>query len=305
MKRAGKQINRIIKQACYPFTAGIIIFLGYILKKMSWDKARRSACLLGDFAYMVLRVRRRLVEKNLTHAFPDKSPQEIRTTARQVYRNQVLNFVEMLRIPLIKDRADADSHVMIKASENLLERIARQKGAVVVSGHLGSWEMIGVCTCILLGPANYVIKPIKNRYLDRYLLRLRTMHGNKVVFKEKSLRQGLKVLQNGELLVVLGDQSNKKGDFYVEFMGRKATIFLGPAFWALKAGVPLFVETSKRLDNGRYLIEVVEIPTNDLCYNRKDIKSLAMRYTKVLEGFILKHPEEWLWMHDRWKKSPP
>lgn len=304
MKRIRKGIKRGVKRISYPFTAGIIMLAGRLIRKISRERAEKTAFIIGDLVYGVLRIRRGLVEKNLSHAFPEKNLQEIREIARQSYRNQVLNFVEMLRIPLIRCKQDAEKIVEIKADESMLERIVHQKGALMVSAHLGSWEIIGVCTGMLLAPVNLIVKPVKNMRLDIYLNKLRTMHGNKVIPKNKALRQGLKVLNQGELLGVLGDQSNKDGDFYVDFLGRKATIFLGPAFWSLKAGVPLFVETCKRLGKGRYLIEISEISTHDLSYNREDITTLAQRYTMALEDFIRKNPEEWLWLHDRWKRTP-
>lgn len=244
------------------------------------------------------------MEKNLARTFPDKDLPEIRRIARQVYRNQAMNIIEMLRIPLIKNKDDARELVEIRIDDHLRQRIDQQKGAVLFSGHLGSWELIGFCTAMLLGPLNSIVKPIKNKPLNKYLHDLRTLQGHKLIYKDSAARQGLKVLKNGELLGVLGDQSNKSGDFYIDFLGRKAPIFMGPAFWALKAGVPLFVEVSKRLDNGRYLVDIFEIPSSDLSYNREDIKILATRYTRALEDFILEYPEEWLWLHDRWKRSP-
>ncbi len=305
IKRIRKTIKRKIKPLTYPVTTRLVIILGSVFRKMSWENARKTACLLGNFVFFVPRIRRRLVEKNIARTFPDKSLPEIRRIARKVYRNQAMNIIEMLRIPLIKDKDDARKLVEIRIDEHLRQRIEQQKGAVLVSGHLGSWELIGFCTAMLLGPLNSIVKPIKNKPLDKYLHDLRTLQGHKLIYKDTAARQGLKALKNGELLGVLGDQSNKTGDFYIDFLGRKATIFMGPAFWALKAGVPLFVEVSKRLDSGKYLVDIFEIPTSDLSYNREDIKILAKRYTRALEDFIREYPEEWLWLHDRWKHSPP
>ncbi len=288
----------------HPFTTGMVIASGILFRAVSRKQALRIACFIGDIAYGFLRIRRVLVEKNLRHTFPDKSLSEIRKIVRKSYHNQVLNFIELLRIPLINNQEDARGLVEIRADGFFTESLSRKQGAVVVSGHLSSWEVIGVCTGMLLTPANLVVKPLKNSLLDRYLNRLRTLNGNRVIYKDQSLRQGLHVLKNAGMLTVLGDQSNKEGDFYVDFLGRKSTIFMGPAFWALKAGVPLFVETSRRLESGRYLIEITEVDTKDLSYNKSDIRELAVRYTRALEAFIRKYPEEWLWLHDRWKRSP-
>ncbi len=304
MKRIRKRIRRILKQMTYPFTTVMVIASGFLFRAASREQALRIACFIGDIAYGFLRIRRRLVEKNLRLTFPEKTLAEIRKIARQSYQNQVLNFIELLRIPLISSKEDARSLVEIRADRSFTERLSMKQGSVVVSGHLSSWEVIGVCTGMLLAPIHFVVKPLKNSFLDRYLNRLRVRNGNSVIYKDQSLRQGLHVIKNSGVLTVLGDQSNKEGDFYVEFLGRKSTIFMGPAFWALKAGVPLFVETSRRHESGRYVIEITEVDTKDLSYNKSDIRELTVRYTRALEEFIRKHPEEWLWLHDRWKRSP-
>ncbi|MFN2343806.1 MAG: lysophospholipid acyltransferase family protein, partial [Desulfonatronovibrio sp.] len=123
---------------------------------------------MGDFVFYVLRIRRKMVEKNLAHTFPDKSLSEIRRIARKVYQNQAMNIIEMLRIPLIENKVHARELVEIRIDDHLRQRIVQQKGAVLFSGHLGSWELIGFCTAMLLGPLNSIVKPIKNKPLDKY-----------------------------------------------------------------------------------------------------------------------------------------
>jgi len=304
MKKQKKSFKRKLKRLSYPITCRLVILWGILLRKISRNQARILAFRLGDFAYDFLRIRRGLVNKNLSITFPGKTSGELNSIAREVYRNQVLNIFEMLRIPLISSIDDAKNLVEIDSGNFFEKTIQQNKGAVFISAHLGSWEILAVCSGILLSPMNLIIKPLKNSQLDRYLNNLRTMHGNKVISKDNALREGLKVLKSGGIVGILGDQSNREGNFYIDFLGRKSTIFLGPAFLALKANVPVFVETCKRLDSGKYLLELAEINTSDLTYNKSDIKKLALRYTKFLEEYILKHPEEWLWLHDRWKRSP-
>ena len=305
MKNEKKSIKRRLKKISHPITCALFLCLGFFVRMMNWNQTRKAACALGDFAYFFLRIRRRLAEDNLARSFPGKTQAEIKQIARQVYRYQVLNMLEMLRIPLIKSKQDAANLVEINAADAFHKTIQQKNGAILVSAHLGSWEVPAICTGMLLTPVNVIIKPLKNTHLDRHLNRWRTMHGNRVIFKDRALREGLKVLRNGEVVGVLGDQSNREGNFYVDFLGRKATVFLGPAFLALKAGVPVFTETCKRDNNGKYLLEITEVKTSDLSYNKEDIKKLAQRYTRALEEFILGQPEEWLWLHDRWKRSPP
>ncbi len=297
-------IRRRIKRLSYPFTSGLVLFLGFLTRKMSLKRSRDLARWLGNIAYDRLKIRRTLVEQNLGMVFPEKTDSEIQEIARNVYQNQILNVIELLRIPLIKSRADAQELVEIRPGCFFEKTRDRNQGAVLVSAHLGSWEVLALCTGLLLTPVHVIAKPLKNSYFDVHLNRWRTMHGNKIIYKDNALREGLKILRQGGVIGILGDQSNRKGTHLTQFLGRESTIFLGPAFLALKAGVPVFIETCKRLDNGKYRLEIIEIPTDDLKYSKDDIKRLTVRYTRALEDFIRKHPEEWLWLHDRWKTAP-
>ncbi len=129
------------------------------------------------------------------------------------------------------------------------------------------------------------------------------MHGNRIVYDRQALREGLRTLRNGGLLVMLGDQSDPGESFFTEFLGRRTSVFLGPAYLALKAGVPLFVGMCRRTGDGRYKVENEEIDHSDLGTTKADAEELTRRYTRVLERFIYQYPEEWFWLHNRWKRT--
>jgi Kdo2-lipid IVA lauroyltransferase/acyltransferase len=299
-----KKFKKKIKRLIYPLGTWLFLLLGLVVRRLNRNQCLRLSRILGNFIYDYLRIRRWLVLDNLSRTFPRKSSQEIDRIARRVYQNQILNLFELLRIPLIRDKSDAQKFVKLYAEESFYQAMSNNTGAVVVSGHFGSWETIGVCTGLILKPMNFIAKPIKNQRLDYYLNQLRALHGNKVIQKDKALREGMKALKNGEILAILADQSQRKVSRYVEFLGRQSSVFLGPAFLALKAGVPLFVEVSRRTENHDYHVEIKKVQTSDLECRKEDIVELVKRYLKELEDFIIKHPEEWLWLHDRWKRSP-
>ena len=113
----------------------------------------------------------------------------------------------------------------------------------------------------------------------------------------------MRTLRNGGIVVMLGDQSDSSGSFFTEFLGRRTSVFLGPAFLALKTGVPLFVAMCRRTGDGRYKVENEEIEMGDLGTTKADAEELTRRYTKVLERYIYQYPEEWFWLHNRWKQT--
>ncbi|MBV5302951.1 MAG: lysophospholipid acyltransferase family protein [Chlorobium sp.] len=281
----------------------LIMMLGVLVRSISRGKSTAVARFFGDVGYDFLKVRRKLVTQNLMLTFPEKSLSEIDTIARQVYRNQAENVIEMLRLPMIKTTVDAALLLDIDASEVLAKTIVQKKGGVLLSAHFGNWELFGLCAGLLVTPTTIVVKRLKNAAIDQQINTWRTMHGNRIVYKGQALREGMRTLKNGGILSVLGDQSDPGGSFYTEFLGRRTSVFLGPAYLALKVGVPLFVGMCRRIGDGRYIVECEEIDMTGLGTAKTDAEELARRYTKVLERYIYQYPEEWFWLHNRWKRT--
>ncbi len=303
MKSIKKNLKKTAKRTSYPITAWLFMLLGHLVRKTSREQTLKFGRLVGYLACDGLRIRRNLVLNNLKQAFPGKTEKEIQQVARQAYVNQAINVIELLRIPLIKDEQDARELLDIHADEALYKTMAQNRGAVVVSAHLSSWETIGVCAGLILRPLHLIVKPLKNERLDKTLNHLRTLHGNRTILKDRALREGLNALKAGGVVVILGDQAKRKAGVSMCFLGRQASVSLGPAFLALKAGVPLFVEKCRMLENGKYLLDIKEIRTSDLACIREDIRTLTIRHTRALENFISTYPQEWLWLHDRWKPA--
>lgn len=156
---------------------------------------------------------------------------------------------------------------------------------------------------LLVSPMLVVVKRLKNREIDRQINQWRAMRGNTVVYKRQALREGLRTLRSGGIMSILADQSDPKGGFFMDLLGRRTTLFLGPAFLALKTGVSLFVGISRKIENGRYRAQYKEIDYSDFSTGKADAEELAHRYTRAIEGYIRRYPEKWFWLHDRWKRQ--
>ncbi len=297
MKRGWEEDDRIIDRVFY----AIIMALGLLVRSIGRKNSTVIACFLGDFSYHILKIRRQLVTENLACTFPQKSASEIDAIARQVYRNQAENVIEMLRLPTIKKAEDAAQLIDVDGRDVLAKTRDRKKGGVLVSAHFGNWELLGMAAGLLMHPLTLVVRPMKNHAIDSMINDWRTMHGNRIIYDAQALREGLRALHNGEILTILGDQSG--GSFFTEFLGRRTTVFLGPAYFALKAEVPLFVAMCRRTGDGRYIVECEEIDMTGLGTAKADVEELARRYTRMFEHFIYQYPEEWFWLHNRWKNG--
>jgi KDO2-lipid IV(A) lauroyltransferase len=301
MKRRRKKRRDISNKVLY----GIIMLLGLLVRSISRDASTALAHLIGEFIYHFPKTRRRLVEANLTLTFPEKNSAEIIAVARQVYRNQAENVIEVLRLPRIKTAEDASRLLDMNGRELLAKAIDKKKGVVLVSAHFGNWELLALCAGLLISPLTIVVKPLKNGEIDRKINHWRTMRGNRIVYDWQALRVGLRTLRDGGVLSLLGDQSDPIGGFFMDFLGRRTSVFLGPAFLALKAGAPLFVAMCRRTGDGCYTVDIEEIDQSGLGSAKTDAEELARRYTSALERAIYRYPEEWFWLHNRWKRSEP
>ena len=299
MKRLAKNNKKSLQKILYI----LIMTFGVLVRNISRKRSTAIAHLLGDFVYHILKTRRTLVTRNLALTFPLKSKTEINAIAIKVYRNQAENIIEMFRLPMIKTAEDAAKLIDVDASHFLAKTIGQKKGGVLVSAHFGNWELLGLCCGLLVAPFTIVVKPLKNLQIDRQINAWRTMHGNRIVYDWLALREGMRTLRNGGIVVLLGDQSDSSGSFFTEFLGRRTSVFLGPAFLALKTGVPLFVGMCRRTGDGRYTVENEEIEMGDLGTTKADAEELVRRYTKVVERYIYQYPEEWFWLHNRWKQT--
>lgn len=279
------------------------MLLGRFVRLLPRPASVAIARFLGELTYSVLRIRRSLVERNLALTFPEKSPQELRRLARAIYRNQAENVIEVLRLPLVRTRADAEALVDIDFGEFLATTKQSGKGGVIVSAHFGNWELLGHCFGLLVTPVTIVVKRLRNPEIDRQINVWRSLGGNTMVYKRKALREGLRTLRNGGIITLLADQSDPEEGFFTDFLGRRTSVFLGPAFLALKTGAPLFVGMNRRIGGGRYRVELTEIPTDDLGATKQDVEELVGRYTRAMEEYIRRYPEEWFWLHNRWKRG--
>lgn len=295
--------RKAMKSVSRTLTYAAINLLGILVRMLGRRQARMLAFLVGDFMHRVIGLRRKLVYRNLSLTFPDKSPEQIACIARDMYRNVAVALLEVLRLPLIRNRDDAAALVDLDAEDFLQWYRTRKTGAVFISAHYGNWELMAYASGLLVEPVTIIVKRLRNQRVDRKMNEYRTMRGNRIVYRRQALRQGLRVLQDGGMLAVLGDQSDPNESNIGEFLGRKATMFHGAAFFALKARVPMFFILCSSDGDGRYTIRIREIETSDLSFSKADIATLAARYTRAIEAEILRRPEEWFWLHDRWKRG--
>jgi Kdo2-lipid IVA lauroyltransferase/acyltransferase len=242
---------------------------------------------------------------NLRHAFPDWDEDRLQATARGVYTHFGRVIVELLWLPGRKG-SDLTAFVDVVGAEHVEAARAAGKGHLIVSAHMGNWEIHGLNHSFAFEPIGLVVRALDNPALDERLCAVRRQGGNTIIYKQRALSQILKMLRDNRGIAILIDQNVQAGDgVFVDFFGRQAATTTVAAALAVKTGCALIPSHSAMQPDGRYRAvygpPVEWTPSGD---READIRVLTQRLTTSIEEWVRGRPEQWLWLHKRWKTRP-
>jgi KDO2-lipid IV(A) lauroyltransferase len=243
---------------------------------------------------------------NLRHAFPEWDESRRYRTARAAYAHFGAIVLDLL---WLQDRAREEWLALsdVEGAEHPLAAQREGRGVLYVAAHFGHWEALAVTHSWRFGSVAVVTRPLDNPALDARLSALRGLSGNEVISKRKALGQVLRTLREGRGVAILMDQNVQAGDgIFVDFFGRKAATTTVVAALAVKTGCAVVAGRGELRPDGRircvYDAPVVWQPSGD---READIAGLTQALTSRIEGWIRERPEQWLWIHRRWKTRPP
>jgi len=276
-----------------------------ILGLVPRNLANRMASFMGKILFLIDRKHRRITTDNLTYAFgSQKSPYEIRILARQVFVN-LLKVVFEIGWSLNLDEIRLSTHFKIDGFHHLKNAYEKGKGVLVLTAHFGNWELLSVVGAMIKFPINIVVRPLDFKPLDHFIFYLRTRFGGKIIPKQRSIRTIIRSLDRGEMVLLLMDQNvDWYEGVFVDFMGHRACTNKGLALLALKTGapvVPVFMVREKLKFRAEFGPEILTVKTGD---KQKDIEINTQEYNRVVENFIRRYPDQWFWVHQRWKTKP-
>jgi KDO2-lipid IV(A) lauroyltransferase len=279
----------------------LLKFLGLFSKKQS----ERIADFLGKILFNVAKKHREIALDNLTYAFGnEKQPEEIERIARQVFINLVQVVFE-IGWSLELDERHLSKQFKIDGCHHLIKAYEKGRGVLVLTAHLGNWELLSVLAGMIEFPMSVVVRPLDFEPLDHYVHNLRTRFGGKMIPKQRSFRKIIRRLARGEAVYLLMDQNvDWYEGVFVDFMGHRACTNKGMALLALKTGapvVPVFMVREKSGLRAEFGPEVVTVKTGD---RQKDIEINTQEYNRVIENVIRRYPDQWFWIHQRWKTKP-
>ena len=286
--------------------SGLVVGVSLLLRILPEPLAQGLGHGLGWVAGSVLRIRHRTVRRNLERAFPHRSEAWRRRIARGVFPHIGREGVTLLRMAglppqELRRRTDLEGWDILEAS------LAEGKGVLLVTGHLGNWEIGGGALAVRGAPLDAVVRRQKNPLVDRRLRRTREALGVSVIYREDAPRQILRSVRRGRVVALVADQNVRRGGIFVDFFGVPASTARGPAFLALRTGAPIVLAFCHRLPGwrARYLIRFHQLERPDTGDLESDIRVLTRGYLEVLEAEIRRNPEQYFWPHKRWKTRPP
>lgn len=269
--------------------------------------ARATGAAIGRLAFILGRRLREVGRLNLAMALPALTPSDRDRILRGVYRNLGLQLTEFCRMPSYTAEK-ASRIIRYEGLDRYLQARSRGNGVLVLTGHLGAWELSSFYHSLMGYPMGMVIRRLDNPLVDAMVNRIRCLHGNKVLHKDDFARGLIAEMRAGGTVGILMDTNmTPPQGVFVPFFGILACTAAGMARIARKTGaavLPGFLLWEK--NEGRYVLhfgeELEVIATED---QDEDARRNTERFTAEIERYVRQYPDQWLWMHRRWKTRPP
>jgi Kdo2-lipid IVA lauroyltransferase/acyltransferase len=280
----------------------VFIAFSFLFKVIGLRFARKFSSLLAFIFFFIIPIRKETAIQNLKIAFPEYSQKEILHIAFESYRSFAIALVEILYLPQMS-LDDVKKIIDCSNVDFIRKKYEENNGLILLSAHFGNWEYMAVSIGAQLAiPLSVVVKAQRNPYVTKWLDDARTRWNNKVVPLGISIRQVYKVLKDKNIVAMVADQRGPKEGIRINFFGRETSVYAGPAILALKTSAPILYGIAIRQPDYSYKCTFHEIKMDDLPEDQEEkVAEVSRRHNAYLEEVIREHPEQWLWMHKRWK----
>ena len=292
-------------------TADYLVYLAVrilvcIIQALPFDAGRQFARFLAWVVYKIDKRHRLVAIDNLRKAFPGRyTDGEIDAIVRNVYRHFCTILIEILHLPRRYHLHNYKEHITLRDPMRMVDLLLSGRPVLFVTGHFGNWEMAGYALGLFGFRSHAIARPLDNPYLDEFLRSFRERTGQKLLAKHGDFEQIEKILAGGGLLATLADQDAGPRGLFVDFFGRPASTHKAVALLALEHKVPMIVVGAPKID-GKYQLWPIDIILPEDYEKSSDaVRAITQRFTTGLESLVRETPEQYFWVHRRWKHEPP
>ncbi|MGD9898687.1 MAG: lysophospholipid acyltransferase family protein [Calditrichaceae bacterium] len=278
----------------------IVKFLFWLLNKISFKGGKRAAFFLYIIVAKIFRYRRKVILENLHLVYGDNLPDDERELLKNIYKNFVYLWMEFIQMRQLTVQ-NANEHLRFHDKDILDNALKKGNGVILISGHFGNFEWEGGVLAMLGNPIAGIAKKQSNPYVDKLIFENRTKLGSRVIYKKDGIKDGLKTLKNNEILCLVADQDARKSGIFVNFLGQPSSTAVGPAIFKIRSNATMIFTISVRRDYGVFDVFFEELPDSA----SEDVNTITQLHSDLLEKWIRLYPEQWFWVHKRWKTKPP
>lgn len=270
------------------------------LQMLPYPMARQILQGTGKFTGKVLRIRRRVVRQQLGWVYPNEDPAALESLTDLIYNHLGLTVAEVF----CGDSESLVHGVKVSPGWHLVDQaLAQGRGAIVATGHIGNFELGGACLARHYRLLD-VVKTQRNLPFDRYIQNMRQRRGIETVPMQRSGGRVLRHLRSGGLVSLLLDQDAGNQGLPTSFLGKAASTWPGVARFSIRTGCPVLPMALIRVENGGHELRILPpLAPHGLVDQPRDVQSYLERISAAVEVFIQDHPEQWFWVHRRWKNG--
>ena len=302
-KRKHKSRNKVVDYLTYILARGVLFLLKCF--PVRWNYATFG--LMADVFYRVSKRHRLRAQRHVRLSFPEFSEDEVHRVARESLRNMFYLLLEVAFTPRLVKPHNWARRIRLKNMSRTIELLLRHdQPLLMLTGHFGNWEVVGYSMAALGFPSYAVARLLDNPYLNDYVLGFRQRQGMTILDKRGATTMIPSLLDNNEAVSFIADQDAGRRGLFVNFFGRKASTYKSIALLAMQHEIPVIVGYGRRLGRDfRFEIGVEDVIEPADWKDLDDpMTYITQRYTKALEDVIRRDPEQYLWIHRRWKHRP-
>ena len=287
-----------MKDRCYEFIAKLV---GFCVSRLPRGITLVIGGWLGTLAFWFAPQQRELACEHLRCSLTLSDERRVRTIAKQCFQHLGKTVVEFMQFPRL-DREQIQRYVTFEGVEHVEQALAQGKGAIILTGHFGNWELLAASISATVAPLTPIVRELRSPRLNALVSRYREKAGYATIDRDTGIRHALRCLKRNELLGIVADVDTTVSGVFVDFFGRRAYTPYSPVAIALKTGATILPTFIVRQPDGSHRA-IIESP---LALKRTDTKEKDLvintqKFTKIIESYIRQYPAQWIWMHRRWK----